>query len=249
MRRSTLSLAIMVLTTFLLFYACKKTEPTSARMMPEQHQMEQLKKSFEDSKKVIVAKVNGDPITMFTLLREMNVIAEQYIKPGQQRTPEIDSKVKTAALNDLIFQELAIQEARKGGMTVNAEVINGEINNIKAKEGDEKSFQGYLAMNGLSEEELRQMIERDQLFEMIATKEVDAKIRITDAALRERYKKEKSHLMTKNAAHKQMTYEEARGMLEQGLRAEAGVKRMREWQKELRKNAKIEIMEQNQQKG
>lgn len=248
MKRSAISMTIMILTISLMFFSCKKTEPTSAKMMTEQQQKEQLKKSFEESKKAIAAKVNGDPITIFTLLREMNVIAGQYIKPGQQRTPEIDNKVRTAALNDLIIQELAIQEARKRGMSINPDIINGEINKVKAKEGNEKSFQEYLANNGLTEEELRQMIERDQLFEMIAFKEVDAKIMITDAALRERYKKEKSHLIAKNSAHKQMTYEEAKGMLEQGLREEAGEKRMREWEKELRKNATIEIVEENQKK-
>jgi len=249
MRRKAISLVIMISAVFLLFISCKKTETPSDKMMPAQHEKEQIKKSFEASKEVIAAKVNGDLITEFDLLREMNVIAAQYIRQGQQRTPEFDSKVRTVALNNLIIQELAIQEARKRGMTVNPETINGEINKMKAKAGQEKSFQEYLANNGLTEEELRKQIEKDQLFEMIASKEIDAKIMITDKALRERYKKEKSRLTSKDSAHKQMTFEEAKGMLEQGLREEAGEKRMREWEKELRKNATIEIREENQRKG
>ena len=39
-----------------------------------------------------------------------------------------------------------------------------------------------------------------------------------------------------------MSFEEAKGLLEQKIRAEAGEKRMREWEKELRKKAKIEII-------
>ncbi len=243
MRRK--SLVIMIIAVSFLLISCKKAETPSTMMVPEQHQKDQLKRSFEESKKVIAAKVNRDPITMFNLIREMNVIAGQYIRDGQQRTPELDSKVRTNALNDLIFQELAIQEAKKRGMIVKPETINSEIDKIRAKAGNENAFQEYLTNSGLTENELKQIIEKDQLFEMIAAKEIDAKIIITDAALRERYKKEKSR-MAKDSEHKQMTFEEAKGMLEQSLRTEAGEKRMREWGKELRKNASIEIMAQQE---
>jgi hypothetical protein len=82
---------------------------------------------------------------------------------------------------------------------------------------------------------------------MIAAQEVDAKITVTDADLRERYKKDKAGL--KDPSHKQMTFEAAKGLLEQKVRAEAGEKRMREWEKELRKNARIEIIEQKKKQG
>jgi hypothetical protein len=46
-----------------------------------------------------------------------------------------------------------------------------------------------------------------------------------------------------------MTFEQAKGMLEQKARAEASGKRMREWEAELKKTAKIEILEQKKGNG
>ena len=149
----------------------------------------------------------------------MNATAPQYLAKGQQRTPELDEKVRNDALDILIFQELAVQEAKKRGMKVKPEVIDGAVKKIKADKGSE-AFQTYLAENGLTEDELRKTIEQDALFEMIAAQEIDVKITVTDAALRERYKKEKAGM--KDAAHGQMTFEAAKGMLEQRIRAEAG---------------------------
>jgi hypothetical protein len=206
-----------------------------------------VKKSLEESKKMTAAKVNGDAITMFSLVREMNTIASQYLTPGQPATPEINVKIRADALNTLITRELAVQEARKRGMKVKLEAIDSEIKKIRASKGTEDAYQDYLGNQGLTENELRKTIEQDALFEMIATKEIDEKITITDADLRARYKKDKAGL--KDSSHRQMNFEAAKGMIEQKVRAEAGEKRMREWETQLKKNALIEIVEQKQKQG
>jgi hypothetical protein len=245
MRKSAVTTVIIfILITQVMFSACKKSESERAKAAPESHQQAMVKKSLEESKKVTAATVNGQVITMFALLREMNAIAAQYVAAGKQRTPELDGKITTDALNTLILQELAVQEAKKRGMKVKPEVIDSEIAAVKAKAGPGNAFQEYLASNDLTEEELRKSIEQDALFEMIATQEVDGKITITDADLRARYAKDKAGL--KDTNHKQMAFEAAKGMIEQKVRAEAGEKRMREWETQLQKNALIEIVEQKQ---
>jgi hypothetical protein len=221
---------------------CRKSGSERAKTAPEVHQHEMVKKSFEESKKVIAAKVNGEPIAVFSVLREMNAIAPQYLAVGQPATPELNVKIRQDALNTLITQELAVQEARKRGMKVTPEAIESEIKRIKADKGSEAGYQEYLGGQGITENELRNAIEQDMLFEMIAAQEIDAKVMVSDAALRERYKKEKAGL--KDDAHRQITFEAAKGMLEQKVRAEAADKRMRDWAEELRKNARIEIVEQ-----
>jgi len=45
-------------------------------------------------------------------LREMNATAPQYLAKGQQRTPELDEKVRHDALNGLILRMLGVQEAK-----------------------------------------------------------------------------------------------------------------------------------------
>jgi hypothetical protein len=249
MKTRTMNTAVMMimLIASLVLFACRKTETTSAKVSPEAHQNEMVKKSFEESKQVIAAKVNGEAITMFSVLREMNEIAPQYLKAGQPSTPEINAKIRKDALNTLITQELAVQEAIKRGIKVKPEVIDSEINKIKAGKGSEAGYQEYLANQGLTENDLRKTIEQDQLFELIAAQEIDAKITVTDAALRERYKKERAGL--KDSSHQNMSFDAAKGMLELKVRAEAADKRMREWEKELRKNARIEVSDQGQKRG
>ena len=223
MRTSTRTAIIMILLVpqFMLF-ACKKAEKTSAKVSPEAHQQEMMKKSFEESKKAIAATVNGETITIFSLLREMNTIAGNYVKPGQQPTPELNAKIRQDALNTLIFQTIAVQEARKRGMKVKPEELDRELETIKAKAGPGDAFREYLVKNGLTEEELRKTIEQDALFEMIASQEVDAKITVTDAELRERYKKDKAGL--KDPSHKQMTFEAAKACLSRRLGPRQGRK-------------------------
>jgi len=250
MRKKTLTATMIVLLlSQALLSACKKAETTGEglKVSPEAHQKEMVKKSFEESKKAIAAKINGESITMFSLLREMNTIAPQYAAAGTQRTPELDQKIRTDALHTLIFQEMAVQEARKRGMKVDPEAIDRETENIRATTGPGDAFREFLARNGLTEQELRKTIEQDALFEMIAAQEIDAKITVTDAALRERYKKEKAGW--KDPAHRKMTFEESKVVLERKVRAEAAEKRMREWEQELKKNARIEIIEQKQKQG
>jgi hypothetical protein len=221
---------IAVMVVFVIFQftlsACKKAK-TDAKTAPEAHMKEMVKKSFEESKKVTAATVNGEPITMFALLREMNVIGPQYLASGAKKSDELDAKVRKDALNNLIFQELAVQEAKKRGMKIKPETIEEQLKKIKAEAGSDSAFRKYLADNSLTEDDLRKSIEQDALFELIATQEVDGKITVTDAALRERYKKEKATM--KDANHKQMTFEASKGMIEQKVRSEAADKRMREW--------------------
>jgi hypothetical protein len=243
MRTGTMTAAIMIVVIFtLMLPSCKRTE--TAKPGPASPEQERLKRSFKESKKAHAALVNGEAITMFSLLREMNTIAPHYVTGGQQPSAELNVKISHDALNVLVFQELAVQEAKKRGMKAAPDIIEREIARIKANAGSETAFQKYLGDNGLSESELRQVIAHDALFEMIAAREVDARITVTQEELRERYNKEKSGL--KDAAHRQMTFEEAKGLLEQRIRTEAGEKRMREWEKELRKNARIEIVGQTQ---
>lgn len=241
MKKSALIAVLMVfvISQFTLS-ACKKAK-TDAKTAPEAHMKEMVQRSFQESKKVIAVKVNGEPITMFALLREMNTIGPQYLTRGAKKTPELDEKVRKDALNNLIFLELAVQEAKKRGMKVKPETIEEHIRKVKTESGSDDAFRQYLASNNLTEDEFRKTIEQDALFELIASQEVDGKIKVTDAALRERYKKEKAGL--KDADHKQMTFEASKGMIEQKVRTEAAEKRMRAWEQELKKNAKIEIIE------
>ena len=245
-KRATTAVILAVLFLQTAFIGCKKTEQPAprSRLVGGEHVEQMVRKSLEEAKKSVAATVNSVPITQFAILREMSMIAPQYAGSGQEPTPEQRAKIRSDALENLIFRELGVQEAKKRGMHVKQETIDAAIKSVIAKEGSPEAYRKYLEYNGQTEAELREQIEQDALFDLIAAQEVNAKIKITDAELRKRYDEGKSGL--KDPAHKQLTFEAAKGMLEQRLRAEATEKRLHAWEKELKKNAKIEILEKKQ---
>lgn len=177
----------------------------SAQKPPGHEKMvEQYRKGIQESKEVVVAKVNGADIRMNELISKMNEIAPRYAASPQELTPEIDKKVKGEALDVLVFRELAIQEAVRRGMKVEPGVVDQILASIKTKAGSEEAFRKNLGIKGDTEETLRKGIERNELFNMIAHKEIFGKAK-TD-----------------------------------GNREQAVEKRRQEWEKELRRNAKIE---------
>ncbi len=220
----------------------------SAVQAEQAHKAAILQRSFEESKKVRAATVNGEVITLFALLREMNAIAPRYSATDRKADKTKQDMIRTDALNILVFQTLASQEARKRGLSVRPDVIDAEMKRIQAELGTDDAFRAYLAKNGLSEAELRASIEGDALFEMIATREVDMRISVTDGTLRGFYTKHRSEFVA-GPDRRQMSFEEAHPALERRLRTEAEEKRMKEWQNELRKNARIEVVKETRKAG
>lgn len=257
MKRQTYYKSVIVLLITAIFFAgssCSKgsasrkppvvgEKKAAAQLTPEQRrQVEEMKKGVREAKTLVIARVNGADISMYSLVREMNLVAPKYIGPGQRTTPEMDERIKKEALDRLIFDELAVQEARKQGITVRPEAIDGIISKVRENHGSESAFREYLEMRGLSEDELRSTIERGHLFEMITAREIYGGIKVDEKALRERYGKEKGNLMTKGNPPKQPTFEEAKGLIEQKIIAEEGARKMAAWEKELKKKARIEIL-------
>ena len=138
--------------------------------------LERYKVGVEESKKFVVAQVNGTDITMNQLIDRMNKIAPTYVKDPRERTPELDDKVKQEALDILIFRELAIQDAVRQGMKADPAQIDRSIETLRHVTGTEEGFNAYLSQRGLTEESLRKEIERDELFNMVAEKEIAEKM-------------------------------------------------------------------------
>ncbi len=220
----------------------------SAPMPGEDRRFEELEKGARESRKIVVAKVNGEDITLYSLVREMNKVAPKYIKPGEKSTPAIDEKIRQEALDRLIFFELAVQEAVRQGIKVRPETVDAIIKNLKSQLGSDEAYQAYLKRLGLSDSDLRKKVEKSQRFELIIGQEIYNKIHVDEKMLREEYRKNKDQIRTQTEPSRTMTYEEAKPLMERKLKAELGESKIREWEKELRKNAKVEIMPEEAEK-
>jgi parvulin-like peptidyl-prolyl isomerase len=154
--------------------------------------MGEYKKGIEKAKKIVVARVNGVDITMKELTDIMKAIAPRYINDATKKSPEIDAKIRKEALDTLVFRELAFQEAIRQGMKVKSGNVETAMKNIKTNLGSESAYKEYLVNSGHTEESLRKQLERDQLIDMINTKEVLQKTKVDEKLVRNTYNKDKA---------------------------------------------------------
>ena len=284
----------------------------------------------DDARTIVVAKVNGTEITMAQLIESMNRLAAN--RKGDPALENMET-VKQEAMDRLILQELAYQQARAQKVTVDPKKIDFAIANLKANLGGQKAYKTYLKKQRLSEADLRAQVERRLSLETIYAREVLDKIEVPEEAVRKEYEKQKHryvlpekirvvdvffpnekgkkaslknakkqlaviqadgdqdpwklvqdgsfivrdlevkkerhanlyaaskelkpgalssvirepdglHIikLEKYSPQKQLTFEESRKSLERKFKVPAQNKRIEEWEQELRKNAKIEII-------
>lgn len=184
----------LLVVTALAATACSREKEANKTALPPGHDetARTYLKNIEESKKVVVARVNGEAIRMNTLIDSINQIAPKYVSSPKEITPEIDQKVRKEAIDILIFRELALQEAVKRGMKVQPERVSDTLNQLRANAGSEEVFKKRLEMEGKTEDSLRKEIERNVLFDMIAEKEILSRVRVDEKRLREVYEKNRN---------------------------------------------------------
>ena len=207
---------------------------------------EERGRSAEKFKKTTVAKVNGVDISAYDLIKEINVIAPQHVKPGQERDAKLVEKMNKEALDRLIYRELAIQEATRQGIKVPSEAVAEELKRTKADLKSEDAYREQLAKSGITEEELKKQIERNILVEMITEKEIFNKVTVDPAEVKKTFAGKKKSFKGPSG---QMSFEEARPAIEEELMAAAVKKREDEWVEGLKKAARIEITSDQSAKG
>jgi parvulin-like peptidyl-prolyl isomerase len=157
----------------------------------EPKKAEETRRSAEEAKKTIVARVNGVDINMFMLVRAMNRVAPKYVKEGEEASPETTMKIKREALDRLIFEELAVQEAIRQGINPTPEAIDKVVAQVRESVGTEEAYREYLDKADLTEETLKKLIERSQRYELITAREIYGKVSIDEKLLKDEYEKEK----------------------------------------------------------
>lgn len=286
----------------------------------------------KNGEEITVARVNGKTVTMAMVVDMMNRISARNSAAAETQE-EIESLQKTA-LEKLITNELAYQQAKTQGITIDAAMIDMAIQNLKVNLGGGERYRQFLEQERLTEKDLRERVERSLALERVFASEVYGKVTVPEEKVRDLYEKEKDRYITaeritvtdvmflrdgtdadtmKNADEvlgkikddkdldpwklvqdgtfivrnlhldgerqkelyeiaqtmkpgelsgpvrnnetlhiikmkeyvpsRQMSYDELRAQLENQLRVPAQEKRMEEWEKELRRGAKIEIIE------
>ena len=174
----------IALAAALLLSSCAKHPPAVEAAAP----MRPIEATAED-KKIIIAKVNGTEITNYALLDMMN-----RLSAIGQRSAIAESReaVRKRALDILVLQELALQDAERQGLRVEDALVDRTVEQFISKLGHEEGYREYLAKNHITTVEFRFQVERSMIIQRILTEEVLKKVMVTDADLKKEYERTKA---------------------------------------------------------
>jgi len=147
-----------------------------------------------NGKEIAVARVNGEIVTMAMVVDMMNRIAARTNAVAE--TPEDIEALKNEALEKLITNELAYQQAKAQGITIDEKMINMAIRNLKENLGGEEKYRRFLERERVTEGDLRNRVERSLTLERIFASEVYAKVTVPEAQVRVLYEEQKERYMT-----------------------------------------------------
>ena len=109
----------------------------------------------------MIAKVNGTPITSAQVEQELRNIVAQYqnsVQPDQLQ--QLQPKLRTQALENLINTRLLFAEADLKGIKPSSEEVNAELNGIISRFPSPEAFQQQMAKVGISREQMLKDIEQ-----------------------------------------------------------------------------------------
>jgi parvulin-like peptidyl-prolyl isomerase len=146
------------------------------------------------SKTVIVARVNAVDITMRSLINLMNAMNARQGKAD--RTAEEKNTLRKKALDRLVFEELAYQEATADGIKADPAEVEKDLQDLKIKLGGPEGFKEQLEKDDATEEEVRAEIARTKVLQSIFQKEIYDKATVSDDEIKKAYEKGKKNKFT-----------------------------------------------------
>lgn len=160
---------IVVLST--LLYA---EEPASKQKKPSASpdkggQKASAQTSIEDDPGKIIATVNSLPITLKDVRKRAQLVGRD-VAYHTQISDEKKQEIMEKALDQLIVEELAYQEAKKTGVTALEKDINNRFNEVKGRFPSEESFNKSLEANSLDINKYKKLIEKELLIQKINEK-------------------------------------------------------------------------------
>ncbi len=161
----------------------------------------------------IVAVVNGQPISRYTLVREL------------------EKQSGKTVLDSIITKTLVVQEAQKNGVVVTEQDIDDQIKKIEENlKSQGQNLADLLKMDGLSQKDFREQIKLQKMVEVLVGKEASVSAEEIDAYVKE----------NKSYFPEGTSLEEMKKTAEQQLKQQNLSSKIQEWLANLREKAKID---------
>ncbi|HLH10143.1 MAG TPA: peptidyl-prolyl cis-trans isomerase [Terriglobales bacterium] len=137
-----------------------------------------------------VARVNGVVLTDKDLLREMYTIFPYAKQHGGTFPKDMEPGIRKGALQMIIFEELAYQQAQKKGMTIGPERLSSAEAEFRRQFSSPAEYKLFLQSEFEGNEQaLRAKIRRSLLIDKYLKAEVDQKAVVSDAEVKAYYDK------------------------------------------------------------
>ncbi|MFW5742874.1 MAG: peptidylprolyl isomerase [Spirochaetota bacterium] len=135
----------------------------------------------------LVATVNGAEISREDYEQAVAQTRDRYAQQGQQVAEGDLESFRADILEQLIAEELLFQQAQDEGLSVEDDEVDSQIDQMRAQfEGDE-GWQQALETNKVTEEELREQIERNGLIQQLIADAVPEPDEVTDEEIESFY--------------------------------------------------------------
>jgi foldase protein PrsA len=170
-----------------------------------------IEKTPEAIQKTVLATVGNETITKGDLDKEIGAQLKQQFGDDYETNSKVADQVKQAkqqGLDNLVTEKILLQEADKLGLKPSDDELNSKvddtINQYKAQYSEEGQWESVLEQNGLTEDQLRDLIKNSNI-EQAVQQDIVKDVTVTDDDAQAEYDKNKDSQYSTgagaNAAH------------------------------------------------
>jgi len=198
----------------------------------------------------VAARVNGVVIPGAMVTEAIDLFLAQQRGRSPEPTEAERSGMRTDVLEALINQELMLQEAEQDGITAESAEIDRQMGELVSQHGSPEAMREQLAEVGMTQDGVKQLLERNMIIEKFLRQRVDELLNVTDSDV-ETYYNEHSEEMQQpemvRASHILINYREGTDSPADGEAARA---RANDLLERARKGEEFAILaQQNSQDG
>ncbi|WP_315070329.1 peptidylprolyl isomerase [uncultured Clostridium sp.] len=156
-----------------------------------------IEKTPEAIQKTVLATVGNETITKGDLDKEIGAQLKQQFGDDYETNSKVADQVKQAkqkGLSNLVTEKILLQEADKLGLKPSDDELNSKvddtINQYKAQYSEEGQWESVLEQNGLTEDQLRDLIKNSNI-EQAVQQDIVKDVTVTDDDAQAEYDKNK----------------------------------------------------------
>lgn len=147
----------------------------------------------------IAAKVNGETITYQALNTEFR--ARTRVPFEKVQADPQAQRIRKQILEQMIDEKLLGEQAKRGKISVEPEMVNERFQNIQARFPSEAAFTQELNSRGLTPEQLKKNIRNGLMTEHLINKEVIGKVSVAPEELEPYFQKHRGDYMQEETVH------------------------------------------------